>query len=70
MTDEPRRIFLGVVDLGDDAKSIALDIPVGADAATIVAAIAAAEAAKVAAQARESAELHKLFLETKARTDG
>jgi hypothetical protein len=60
---EPHITFLGTIDLSDGAKTIALDIPADADAATIAKAIAAAEAEKVAAAARESKQLRKMFLD-------
>jgi hypothetical protein len=64
---EPKRIFLGTVDLSDGEKTIALDIPMDADAATIAAAIEQAEAEKVAAAGRESERLREIFLEDERR---
>ena len=62
MTGEPQRIFLGVIATEPD-ETIAFAIPADLDAATIKAALAAAEAEKAAAQARESERLRKMFLD-------
>jgi hypothetical protein len=65
---EKRTIYFGTVTLDDGEKTtIALDVPLDADAASIAAAITAAEAAKVAAQTRESKRLRELFLEDDRR---
>jgi hypothetical protein len=72
MTDEPTKgvIFLGVVDLSDGEKTLAFDIPLDADADTIKAAIAAAEAEKAAAQVAESKWLREMFLKPEADEKG
>jgi hypothetical protein len=64
---EPHITFLGTIDLSDGAKTIALDIPADADAATIVKAIAQAEAEKIAAAVHETERLRAIFLEGKDR---
>jgi hypothetical protein len=55
-------IFLGALDI-DQGESIALDIRLGADAATVQAAILKANAERAAAAKRESEHLQKLFLD-------
>jgi hypothetical protein len=61
-SEEPKRIFLGVVTVESGEAIPVFDIPLDADPDTIKAAIAAAEAEKVAAAARESERLKKMFL--------
>jgi hypothetical protein len=58
--------LLGVVTI-EPSEALVLNVPLDADAATIAAAIAAAEAEKVAAQTRESRRLRETFLEAEDR---
>jgi hypothetical protein len=60
---EPQRIYLGTVPLDEPGATLALDIPLDADADTIAAAIEAANLARAEAQARESKRLRAIFLD-------
>jgi hypothetical protein len=67
---EPQRIYLATittVEEGEPAEAIAFNVPPDAGADDIKAALAAAEAEKVAAQVRESRRLRRLFLEDERR---
>jgi hypothetical protein len=65
---EPRIIVLGTVEV-EPGQSVAFSIPVDASPGEIAAAIERAEAERIAAQARETEHLRKLFL-GKGPTDG
>jgi hypothetical protein len=56
-----RVTVLGTVT-AEPGESVAFDIPLGASPSEIAAALAAAEEERIAAQARESKRLRKLFL--------
>jgi hypothetical protein len=58
--------LLGVVTI-EPSEALVLNVPLDADAAAIVAAIKAANLARVEAQAHESRKLRELFLEDDSR---
>jgi hypothetical protein len=61
MTDEPRKIFLGVVAVEEGEATPVFDVPLDADPEIIRAAIQQAEEEKIAVQIRETKRLPELF---------
>ena len=69
MSGEPVRVtVLGTITM-DDGQTVAFDLAPDASPAEIAAALVAAEAQRIAAQAAETARLRKLFLENPADDD-
>jgi hypothetical protein len=61
VSDEPRKIFLGVVAVEEGETTPVFDVPLDADPEVICVAIEQAEEEKIGAQIRETKRLRELF---------